>query len=130
MKTNYQLPTTALMQAVNGIAEKGGPSWPEWCDLGGYIDGEMYVDCEVVTESVECPPAVAAAVCWYAGEVSAWMNRKGEGHNITLWPDDESETWGVTIWICGREVTSFSQDSQHEASAALIIAVDKALEGE
>jgi hypothetical protein len=122
--------TSALTAAFAAIEKAGGPAWYDWCDMedqtiATYDDPQPELNLDTW---VYCPPAVKAAVVAYALEVVAWMNRKDEGHNITMWPDDESESWGVDIWIAGEAGPTFSTPNKLAAAEALILAVAGELE--
>ena len=71
MKTNYQLPVSELNQAGTFFANLGlecpwvGPD--AWCDLL-----EERIQCCTHWGWVDCPPAVAAAVVWFALQVRRW----------------------------------------------------------
>lgn len=129
MKTNYQLPTTELMQATKGIAEKGGPSWPEWCDLedskiaeqkGPPEFAEVFYD-----EWFYCPPAVAAAVVDFGQQVIEWMQSRHMVAYVSVeFAPDRCYLWGTHGGAFGHS------EDRLEAYAALIISVIKALEGE
>lgn len=126
--------TEALTTAAHTIHKAGGPKAPwigddAWCDLADdYVYGELVAEYDAdkrhtENRAVRCPPAVEAAVVAFALKVMAWMNRKDEGHNITMWPDDESESWGVDIWIAGEAGPTFSTPNELAAAEALIVAV-------
>lgn len=137
MKTNYQPPTAELIQAGTFFANLGLECpWvgeDAWCDLKAkLVQGELLMEYDHDEgksggRQVYCPPAVAAAVVWFAGELRAWCKR-----------DTDIGTYdGVWYWRFGVFGTDYDDPdtvggecaTQLEAAVALILAVYKAMGG-
>lgn len=134
MKTNYQLPVPELTKAGTFFANLGLECpWvgeDAWCDLeDNSIMGFGILDCVgLIESSVLCPPAVAAAVVAFAGELRAWCKR-----------DTDIDTYdGVWYWRFGVFGTDYDDPdtvggectTQLEAATALILGVWQAMGGE
>jgi len=154
-QNDCHLPTAALTTAGEKLARLGlDCPWVgenAWCDLHtetivGMGFGPMPYGYEFGTvddADVHCPPAVAAAVVWFAGEVRAWFCRTqpkdtyttariGWGRYTKYDSDehvhvDDGEGW---MWQLRAGEVPTRTDTQHAAAAALIIAVADTLEGE
>jgi len=121
--TTEQTNLTPAIPAIAKIEQAGGPKWDDRICLR---QGIVKTTCEISKAS--CPfvrntQACEVAVIAYAGEVKAWMNRMEAGHNLTLWPDDESNSWAYECWFDGEPGPCGGCVSQITASLALILAV-------
>jgi len=122
------LPTAALTTAGEKLARLGlACPWvgdDAWCDLGGLVMGDDFMSCH-------CPPAVAAAVVAFAGELEAWCDEKKwfrcEVRHEGKWI---AEAMKHKRLLKSDWAVSDDFDTQLAAAAALIIAVAEALEGE
>lgn len=119
---------TQLSADIRRIQAAGGPKWYDWCDLEDSAI-EVAVGDDYGDDSwCYCPPAVAAAVVMFCGEVRAWTKRDTD---IGVWR-------GEWYWSFGVGDTDYDDpdykagdvDSQLTASLALISAVAGGLEEE
>lgn len=93
-QTNYQLPVHELYQAGTFFANLGLECpWVgdnAWCDLSNTtLNGRIRRKARSGSPGLDpkhgyityCPPAVAAAVVWYAGELRAWLLWRHNTHS-------------------------------------------------
>lgn len=128
-QTNYQLPVSELYQAGTFFANLGLECpWvgeDAWCDLGGLVMGDDSMSCH-------CPPAVAAAVVWFANALCRLGMDKGWWKYMSFGPRvGGSVGW---YWLYGDDeefpAKSGTVESQLEAAVALILGVRQAMGGE
>lgn len=122
-----------VLFATPKLIKAGAPTPPwwgddAWCDLGGdRVYGELLAEYDAdrrhtENRAVHCPPAVAAAVVWYAGELRVWMCRDYRIFNYNPAP---SGRWVVFSDL--ENCDTSTHPTQHEAAIALILAVAEAL---
>lgn len=131
--------TEQLKAASARIAAAGGPVAPwdgpkAWCDLHGEcVYGDLLAEYDADKRHTEdrtitCPPAIPAAIVWYAGEVRAWLLWQ-----LRTYSDVSPNEDGSWEMICDHPSKSDAgrlyqaRETQHEAAEALIIAVGEAL---
>lgn len=137
MKTNYQLPVSELTQAGAFFANLGlDCPWvgeDAWCDLKAkLVQGELLMEYDHDEgksggRQVYCPPAVAAAVVWFAGEVEAWWNLRNKDSRSAF---IEASDPGLFYCYVQGGVMLTEASSRLEAAAALILGVWQAMGGE
>ena len=140
-QNDYHLPTSELMQAGERLARLGLECpWVgenAWCYLEGEcVYGDLLAEYDAdkrhtENRAVRCPPAVAAAVVAFAGEVRAWLLWRH--HTYSEVAANEEGKWDM---FCDHpddpDLARMYQehDTQLSAAVALILAVHNAVEGE
>jgi len=131
--TQNDLPTAALTTAGEKLARLGLDC--PWVGENAWVHLETLSILDRVHEiDIVVPPAVAAAVVAFAGEVRAWTPYRSSIEHHEYGDGDYKWFWGHgydSLGMPGIErAMSGVCSSQHAAAAALIIAVAEALEGE